>query len=78
MKDMMNKAIAAACLCLMAAQAASAKITLPDIFSDNMVLQQQAEARLWGWSEPGMEVSVATSWNAKHTIRPATAAENGR
>lgn len=65
MKDMMDKAIAAACLCLMAAQAASAKITLPDIFSDNMVLQQQAEARLWGWSEPGMEVSVATSWNGK-------------
>ena len=62
---MLIKASAAACLCLIAAQTASAKITLPDIFSDNMVLQQQAEARLWGWSEPKMEVSVTTSWNGE-------------
>ena len=65
MKNMLIKVSVAACLCLIAAQTASAKITLPDIFSDNMVLQQQAEARLWGWSEPKKEVSVTTSWNGE-------------
>lgn len=31
---------------------ASAKIRLPHILCDNMVLQQQADARLWGWATP--------------------------
>lgn len=60
---MVKNAVAAMCLWLMVAQATSAKITLPDIFSDNMVLQQQTEACIWGWSEPKAEVRVTTSWN---------------
>ena len=52
---------------LSAAMAASAgaKVTLPSIISDNMVLQQQTEAALWGWSEPGRKVVVKTSWDHK-------------
>lgn len=41
------------------------KVTLPDIVSDNMVLQQQTQARLWGWAEPQTEITVHTSWNEK-------------
>ena len=37
---------------LAAAWTAAAKITLPEIIGDNMVLQQNAEAKLWGWAEP--------------------------
>ena len=46
-----------------------AKITLPSLISDGMVLQQQADARLWGWAEPGESINVSTSWgeNAKVT-----------
>lgn len=42
-----------------------AKITLPDILSDNMVLQQQTEARLWGWATPNATITIKTSWSNK-------------
>ena len=40
-----------------------AKVRLPHIICDNMVIQQQTEVRLWGWAKPGKEVQVTTSWN---------------
>lgn len=40
-----------------------AKVRLPHIICDNMVLQQQTEARLWGWDKPGKTVKVTTSWS---------------
>ena len=40
-----------------------AKVRLPHIIGDNMVLQQQTDARLWGWAKPGKTVKVTTSWN---------------
>ena len=39
---------------------AQAKVRLPHLISDNMVLQQQTDARLWGWAEPGKTVKVTT------------------
>ena len=45
--------------------AASAKVRLPQFFSDGMVLQQQSEINLWGWAEPGKRVSITTSWDKK-------------
>lgn len=42
-----------------------AKVELPDIFSDHAVLQQNADARLWGWAKPGSAVSVTPSWSGK-------------
>ena len=50
---------------LLASVMAWGKVTLPDIVSDNMVLQQQTQARLWGWAEPQTEITVHTSWNEK-------------
>ena len=40
-----------------------AKVKLPHIICDNMVLQQQTEARLWGWDKPGKTIMVTTSWS---------------
>ena len=40
-----------------------AKVRLPHIIGNNMVLQQQTDARLWGWTKPGKTVKVTTSWN---------------
>jgi sialate O-acetylesterase len=37
---------------------AEAKIKLPALVSDHMVLQQEAKANVWGWAEPGEKVSV--------------------
>lgn len=43
---------------------AQAKVRLPHVIGDNMVLQQQTEARLWGWAKPRTTVKVTTSWSA--------------
>ena len=45
----------------------SAKIRLPHILCDNMVLQQQADVQLWGWAKPKATVSIKPSWGANHT-----------
>jgi sialate O-acetylesterase len=39
------------------------QVKLPAIFSDNMVLQQQTEAALWGKKTLNSTVRVTTSWN---------------
>ena len=41
----------------------SAKVTLPEIIGDNMVLQQQTQARLWGKAAPKSTVTISPSWN---------------
>ena len=46
-----------------------AKITLPSVFADNMVLQQNSKVAIWGWSEPGETVRIVASWNTKDTIK---------
>lgn len=43
----------------------SAKIELPSIFTDHMVLQQQTKASLWGKAAADKKVSITTSWNKK-------------
>ena len=50
---------------LAAAIGLSAEITLPSIISNNMVLQQKADAKLWGWGEPGEKIEIRTSWGKK-------------
>lgn len=40
-----------------------AKIILPDILSDNMVLQQNTNVRLWGKSDKNKEIQVSPSWD---------------
>jgi sialate O-acetylesterase len=37
-------------------------ISLPEIFSDNMVLQQNSEVILWGWALPDETVVVKADW----------------
>lgn len=43
----------------------TAQVKLPYFFSDNMVLQQQSNAAIWGWAKAGANISVTTSWNKK-------------
>ncbi|MBD5180810.1 MAG: sialate O-acetylesterase [Bacteroidales bacterium] len=44
---------------------ADAKVTFGSIFSDNMVLQQNANVKLRGTAKPGSNVKVKASWGAK-------------
>jgi sialate O-acetylesterase len=41
------------------AATAAADVKLPALFTDHMVLQQGQKNRVWGWAEPGEEVTVA-------------------
>lgn len=42
---------------------AQAKVRLPHIIGDNMVIQQASDVRLWGTATPGATVGVAVSWS---------------
>lgn len=56
------------CLCmgmLLGISSVEAKVTLPSIISDNMVLQAQTKVCIWGKATPGENISVAPSWNEK-------------
>lgn len=43
----------------------NANIRLPNVLSDNMVLQQQSQVRLWGWCEPGERIGIVCSWDQR-------------
>ena len=48
-----------------------AKVTLPSFFSDNMVLQRNTEAAIWGWTDTGGKVTITTTWTGvKFTATP--------
>ena len=41
----------------------SAQLTVSKLFSDNMVLQQNAKTSIWGWSNAGDTISITGSWD---------------
>jgi sialate O-acetylesterase len=65
-----------------------AEISLPAIFGDHMVLQQQTDAMIWGFASPNKTVKLTASWskrnyttqsdaNGKWELRIATPAAGG-
>lgn len=52
-------------LFLLASSASQARIELPKMFTDNMVLQQKSDAPMWGKATPNKNVKIVTSWNSK-------------
>lgn len=44
---------------------AEAKVKLPSVLADNMVLQQQTDVKLWGQAQAKATLTVKTSWNNK-------------
>jgi sialate O-acetylesterase len=40
-----------------------ANVSLPNIFGDNMVLQRNTGARIWGWANPKEEITLLSGWN---------------
>jgi len=68
---------AALCLGLLfTAGALQAKVTLPSVFSDNMVFQQKTKAPVWGKADAGKTVTVTASWNNKAVTGKADASGN--
>ncbi len=44
-------------------------------FTDHMVLQQETEAKIWGWATPGKTVHVITSWGEKAKVKASDKGE---
>lgn len=42
---------------------AAAKVFLPAVYSNHMVLQQNSRVKIWGWSEVGEKITITTSWS---------------
>ena len=72
----MNRRMILFTVLALVAGCAQAKVKLPHLIGDNMVLQQQADARLWGWAAPGRTVTVSTSWSTEAVT--AKAGKDGR
>ena len=72
----MRKRILIFAAAALAAISVQAKVRLPHVLSDGMIIQQNTEAHLWGWAKAKSDVTVTASWTTDkfHT----TADKNGR
>ncbi|MCU4155625.1 hypothetical protein J1N10_06525 [Carboxylicivirga sp. A043] len=55
---------------LLITMSVDANVSLPAIFGNHMVMQQNSEVKLWGWGKPLEDVYVTTSWTTDtlHTV----------
>lgn len=58
------------------ATTAGARVRLPHLLGDGMIVQQQTDVRLWGWDKPGTTVKATTSWSDQTAT--AKTDKNGR
>ena len=49
------------CIC----SPATANVSLPAVFSEHMVLQQNSEVTIWGWANASEPITVTSSWDKK-------------
>jgi sialate O-acetylesterase len=70
----MKKTILSVSVFVVALQFANADVKLPAIFSEHMVLQQETAVPIWGWADPGEQVTVELAGQVKTT----TADTNGK
>lgn len=62
MKTLLTRSAFTLLVSCMVFQASNANISLPEIFSDNMVLQQNADVKIWGWAKTGEKVVLKADW----------------
>ena len=53
---------------IMVVMGIKAKVTLPKIFSDGMVMQRETNANLWGEAKASSNVKITTSWDNKSYV----------
>lgn len=53
-----------------------ADVKLPALFCENMVLQRETDAPIWGWADPSEQITISAGWT-KETAT-ATAGQDGR
>ncbi len=72
----MNKRICTLAVFTVLMVGLQAKVKLHHLVSDNMIIQQQTDVRLWGWAKPGRKVIATTSWSDARS--EAKADKNGK
>lgn len=65
-KEKLSKISIFICLALCTITTVHAKVELPTILGDNMVLQQQSKVKLWGKAAQQSQVRITTSWDGKN------------
>ena len=60
----MNYKIIWIIFCLLLPNLVAGNVSVPAIFGDHMVLQQNAEIKLWGWGKPMEKIIITTSWSS--------------
>ncbi len=65
MKPLSMTCILAMTIYFMSVSAVAKELSVAAMFSDNMVLQQQSEAEIWGKDKPNTSISVSASWGEK-------------
>jgi len=63
-ESMMNKHLIFLATLLSLCVPALADVRLPNVFSDNMVLQRDKVIKVWGWAAPGEHVKVLLTGTA--------------
>jgi len=58
---------------LLIAAVCHAQLRLPGLFSDHMVIQQNATVPIWGWSRPTQDMVIKVSWD---TVTVRTKSDN--
>ena len=53
----------------------TADVKPAQLFTDNMVIQRETQAPVWGWADAGEKVTVTGSWGK---VASTTANENGK
>ena len=51
------------------------QITLPAIFTDNMVLQQNSDVAVWGWGNANETLKIIGSWMPQDTVKVHVASD---
>lgn len=59
---------------LLGTVAARANITMPAIFGDHMILQQDTKLPVWGWAEPGEKIAVTLGKESLSSVAGADGA----
>jgi sialate O-acetylesterase len=62
MKTYLKRAPVTSVILFIFLQFSNASISIPEIFSDNMVLQQKSEIILWGWAKAGEKIVIRADW----------------
>ena len=47
-------------------------VTLPNVFSSNMVIQQDMQVALWGWALPNDNIEITAGWGQTATAKAGT------